>query len=88
VALGTAPRSEATPVLAQVLSVADDTDRPLVLQSLRTLAQRQGDDDDRIRSVVRKVVYHESDEAFVQAARVTLEDIERDLSPATQTANP
>lgn len=87
-ALATAPRSQATPVLAQALTVADDSERPLVLQSLRTLARRQGDDDDRIRSVVRNVVFHESDEAFAQAARVTLDDIERDLSPAARTAHP
>lgn len=84
VALGSAPKADAAPVLEKVLSVADDADRPLALRSLRTLAQKQGDSDDRIRSVVRKVLYHESDETFTQAAQATLDDIENDLNPATR----
>jgi hypothetical protein len=82
VALGSAPKADAAPVLEKVLTVADDADRPLALRSLRALARNQGDSDDRIRSVVRKVLYHESDESFTQAAQATLDDIERDLDPA------
>jgi len=87
VALGSAPKAEAAPVLEKVLSVADDADRPLALRSLRALAQNQGDSDDRIRSVVRKVLYHESDETFTQAAQATLDDIEHDLNPAARPVN-
>jgi hypothetical protein len=79
-ALAEAPKADAVPVLAQVLETADDADRPLALRSLRTLAQRQGDADDRIRSVVREMVFHDGDEAATQAAQATLDDIERDLS--------
>jgi hypothetical protein len=88
VALGSAPKADAAPVLEQVLSVADDSDRPLALRSLRALAQNQGDADDRIRSVVRKVLYHESDETLTQEAQATLEGIEHDLmDPATRAVN-
>jgi hypothetical protein len=81
-ALGSAPKSDAVPVLAQVLDTADDADRPRALRSLRTLAQREGDGDDRIRSVVRKIAFHTDDEATAQSAQATLDDIERDLSHA------
>lgn len=88
VALGSAPKADAAPVLEQVLGVADDADRPLALRSLRTLAQNQGDADDRIRSVVRRVLYHESDETLTQEAQATLEGIEHDLmDPATRAVN-
>jgi hypothetical protein len=80
VALGTAPRSQAIPVLEAVLSTGDEADRPLALRSLRSLAQSQGDADQRIRGVVRKSIYHGSDEAETLAAQATLDDIERDLS--------
>jgi hypothetical protein len=81
-ALGTAPKAQALPALAQVLETADESDRPRALRSLRTLAQRQGDEDDRIRSVVRKIVYHGGDEDVVQTAQAALQDIERDLTEA------
>jgi hypothetical protein len=85
-ALGSAPKADAVPVLAQVLETADESDRPRALRSLRTLAQRQGDEDDRIRSVVRKIVFHASDENVVQTAQAALQDIERDLSEARSAA--
>jgi hypothetical protein len=79
-ALADASKDDAIPVLAQVLETADETDGPLVLRSLQTLAQRQGDSDDRIRSVVRKTVFHAADDATIQVAQATLEAIEHDLS--------
>ena len=84
-ALASAPKADAVPVLAQVLETAGESDRPRVLQSLRTLARQQGDADDHIRSVVRKVAFHDSDETAVQSALETLDDIERDLSQANST---
>ena len=79
-ALGSAPKADAVPVLESVLKIADEGDRPRALRSLRTLAQREGDADDRIRSVVRNIVFHADDEATTQAAQAMLDDIERDLS--------
>lgn len=85
-ALANAPRAQATPVLEKALNAAGEEERPLVLRSLRTLAQNQGDSDDRIRSVVRKVIYHESDETFTQLAQTTLDGIEQDLQPTARTS--
>lgn len=85
-ALGSVPKAEAVPVLAQVLETADDADRPRALRSLRALAQRQGDEDNRIRGVVRKVVYHADDEVTIQFAQAMLDDIERDLSQSVASS--
>ena len=84
-ALASAPRAEAVPVLAQVLETAGESDRPLALRSLRTLARQQGDEDLQIRSVVRKIAFHDSDESAVQSALTTLDAIEQDLSQANAT---
>ena len=82
-ALANAPKADAVPALAQVLETANESERPQALRSLRTLAQRQGDEDDRIRSVVRKIVFHDGDENAVQTAQATLNDIEQDLAQAS-----
>jgi HEAT repeat protein len=81
-ALGQAPRSEAIPALERVLANGDETDQTLALHSLHTLVQRQGDGDQQIRNIVRKIVYHGSEEALTLAAQTTLNDIERDVSDA------
>jgi hypothetical protein len=87
-ALANAPRSQAIPVLESVLSVADDVDRPLALRALRSLAQHQGDADDRIRSAVRNLIYHGSNEEVTSSAQATLDDIERDLDEAARHRSP
>lgn len=79
-ALGTAPKEQALPVLAQLLDTAGDSDLALALSSLSTLARKQGDEDNRVRSVLRRVVSHSSDETVVQAAQQTLDEIDSDLS--------
>ena len=81
-ALGHAPKAEALPVLERVLDTADESDRPRALQSFRMLAQREGDTDNRIRNVMRKIISHADDEATTQSAQATLDEIERDLSQA------
>ena len=88
VALGTAPREDALPVLENLLGLANDDDRALVFASLRTLARGQGDADERIRSAVRKVIYHGGDEAVTVAAQATLDGIEDDLSRSADRAKP
>jgi hypothetical protein len=87
VALGTAPKSESIPVLQSVLRVADEADRPLALHSLRTLAQNQGDADQRIRNTLRESVAHGSDETGTLAVQATLDAIEADLTAATTSAS-
>lgn len=88
VALGTAPREDALPVLENLLGLADDGDRTLVFASLRTLARGQGDADERIRSTVRKLIYHGNDEAVTAAAQAALDGIEDDLSRSADRAKP
>lgn len=80
VALGSAPASDALPALASVLDTSDEDDRKLALTAMRALAQGQGDDDGRIRDVVRNTIYHGSDEAVTTAAQATLDDIEGDIN--------
>ena len=87
-ALANSPRSQAIPVLESVLSVADNVDRQLALRALRGLAQNQGDADDRIRSAIRKLIYHGSDAGATSIAQTTLDDIERDLDEAARHATP
>jgi hypothetical protein len=88
VALGNTSTSQALPTLERVLSVADDIDRPLALRALRSLAQHQGDADDRIRAAIRKIVYHDADESVSSSAQATLDDIERDLDQAARNPLP
>lgn len=76
-ALAAAPRSQAIPVLRDVLAVGDpEVDRQLALDSLHVLALEQGDADGKIRKVLREVVYHGDDEAVAKTAQSILEDIE------------
>jgi hypothetical protein len=76
-ALASAPKIEALPVLRNVLENGEPSiDRPLALRSLRDLALHQGDEDGAIRSVVREAIYHGDDEAVVQSAQGALEIIE------------
>jgi HEAT repeat protein len=76
-ALAKAPKSEALPVLRDVLTNGEPSiDRPLALQALRDLALDQGDDDGAIRSAVREVIYHGDDDAFALSAQGALEIIE------------
>ena len=89
VALGTAPKSEAVPVLQKVLSSGEPhVDRPLALRALRTLALNQGDADSGIRNALRHAIYHGDDEAVAQGAQNVLSEIEGDPRPHAPTASP
>jgi hypothetical protein len=62
-ALANAPRSEALPVLHNVLINGEPrVDRPLALQSLRELALGQGDKDGKVREAIREAIYHSDDQ--------------------------
>jgi len=77
VALAAAPRSQAIPILQRVLNAGEPlVDRQLALNSLRSLAQNQGDEDGGIRNVLRQAIYHGDDEAVARAAQDVLDDIE------------
>jgi hypothetical protein len=76
-ALAIAPRSQAIPALESVLETGEpQVDRQIALQSLHTLALRQGDADGAIRDVLRGAIYHGDDEGAAQSAQAVLEDIE------------
>lgn len=88
VALATAPRAQAIPTLQKVLNRGDpQVDRPLALNSLRTLALQQGDADDSIRGVLRQAIYHGEDEAATRAAQAVLDDVENKLGQPAPTAD-
>jgi hypothetical protein len=80
-ALANVPKAQALPVLQGVLISGDrEVDRPLALRSLRTLAERQGDEDGRIRDAIRHAIYHGDDEATTQAAQDALGQVESELA--------
>jgi hypothetical protein len=77
VALARAPKALAIPALRRMLEGGDPmTERPLALQSLRDLALYQGDEDGRIRTVVRETIYHSDEGSLVEDAQLALEIIE------------
>ena len=76
-ALAEAPRAQALPVLARLLTDGEPlVDRPLALQSLRDLALNQGDADGAIRDAVRHVIYHGDDFTKAEDAQEVLDIIE------------
>jgi hypothetical protein len=80
-AMASVPKEQAVPVLQGVLISGErQVDRPLALRTLRTLAERQGDEDGHIRDAVRHAIYHGDDDATTQAAQETLGQIENDLA--------
>lgn len=81
------PRQQAVPALQSLLISAEpQVDLPLALRSLRTLAEREGDSDGRIRDAVRTAIYHSGDEASTQAAQETLGEIEDAASAAPKSS--
>ena len=79
-ALAEAPRAQALPVLARLLTDGEPlVDRPLALQSLRDLALNQGDADGAVRDAVRHVIYHGDDFTKTDDAQEVLDIIEESL---------
>jgi hypothetical protein len=76
-ALSGGPRSEALPVLRNVLlSGEPEVDRPLALRALRDLALYQGDADGAVRAAVREAIYHGDNETVASAAQEVLDVVE------------
>jgi len=74
--LSQAPREQALPLLRRVLLNGDPAvDRPAALRGLQTLALAQGDGDQRIRDVMREVIYHGDDENLAADAQEALDII-------------
>jgi hypothetical protein len=79
-ALAAAPRSAVVPTLQRVLIAGEPmVDRPLALNSLRTLALQQGDGDGDVRDAMRQAIYDGSDDAISQRAQNVLEEVEAAL---------
>jgi HEAT repeat protein len=80
-ALASAPKAQAIPALERVLESGEpQVDRQIALQSLHTLALKHGDENSRIRDVIRHAMYHSDDEGVTQSAQAILEDIEAALA--------
>lgn len=74
--LSQAPRDQALPLLKRALLNGEPgVDRPAALLGLQELALAQGDGDERIRDVVREVIYHGDDDAFAADAQAALDTI-------------
>ncbi|MEJ1960604.1 MAG: hypothetical protein WDO56_03260 [Gammaproteobacteria bacterium] len=87
-AMASAPKAQAVPVLQGLLISAEpQVDLPLALRSLRTLAQREGDADGRIRDALRYAIYHGNDEATTQAVQEALGEVESANNPALPAPN-
>jgi HEAT repeat protein len=80
-ALANAPKAQAIPALERVLESGEpQTDRQIALQSLHTLALKDGDNNGRIRDAIRHAMYHSEDEGVTQSAQALLEDIEAEFA--------
>jgi hypothetical protein len=76
-ALAQVPKSQAIPVLENVLDVGEpEVDRQIALRTLHAIALKEGDADGRIREVLRAAMYHGDDERVSQSAQAFLEDLE------------
>lgn len=85
-ALADAPKAKAVPALEHVLEVGEPgRDRQIALRSLHKLALREGDDDGKIRDILRGAVYHGDDEDVSESARAFLEDIESEFASRSTT---
>jgi HEAT repeat protein len=80
-ALANAPKSEALPVLKNVLETGEpEVDRQVALRSLHTLALRDGDASGSIRDVLRGAQYHGGDESVSESAAALIEDLDSELA--------
>lgn len=86
--LGNAPKAQALPALEDVLETGDpETDRHIALNSLHTLALRDGDKNGQVRDVMRSAIYHSDNDAVMQTAQSLLDDVEAALSGQTPKQN-
>lgn len=79
--LGSAPKAEALPVLKNVLETGEpEIDRHIALNSLHTLALRDGDKNGQVRDVMRSAIYHGDNDGVTQTAQSLLDDVEAALA--------
>lgn len=85
-ALALAPKAQALPVLQKILNAGIDADRQFALNSLHTLALREGDSDGEIQNVLRLSIY-DGDDTIALGAQIVLEEIERNTDRLTAGIN-
>ncbi|WP_129775767.1 HEAT repeat domain-containing protein [Peristeroidobacter soli] len=79
--LANAPKAQALPALKNVLETGEpDVDRHIALNSLHTLALRDGDKNGQVRDVMRSAIYHSDNDGVMQTAQSLLDDVEAALS--------
>ncbi|MFC4309293.1 hypothetical protein ACFPN2_09395 [Steroidobacter flavus] len=79
--LANAPKAQALPALKNVLETGEpDIDRHIALNSLHTLALRDGDKNGQVRDVMRSAIYHSDNDGVMQTAQSLLDDVEAALS--------
>ncbi|HEY5807802.1 MAG TPA: HEAT repeat domain-containing protein [Povalibacter sp.] len=83
--LGSAPKAQALPVLKNVLESGEpEVDRHIALNSLHTLALRDGDKNGQVRDVMRSAIYHSDNDGVMQTAQSLLDDVEAALAEQQQ----
>lgn len=86
--LANAPQAQALPVLKDVLETGDpEVDRHIALNSLHTLALRDGDSNGEVRDVMRLAIYHSDNDAVTQTAQSLLDDVEAALAEQQPQSN-
>jgi HEAT repeat protein len=79
--LANAPKAQALPVLKDVLETGEpEIDRHIALNSLHTLALRDGDTSGQVRDVMRRAIYHSDNDGVTQTAQSLLDDVEAALA--------
>lgn len=86
--LGSAPKAQALPVLKNVLETGEpEVDRHIALNSLHSLALRDGDKSGQVRDVMRSAIYHSDNDGVMQTAQSLLDDVEAALAEQQQKPN-
>ena len=85
--LANAPKSQALPALEDVLETGEpEIDRHIALNSLHSLALRDGDSNGEVRDIMRRAIYHSDNDGVSQTAQSLLDDVEAALAGSqTQT---
>jgi HEAT repeat protein len=79
--LGGAPKAQALPVLKNVLESGEpELDRHIALNSLHSLALRDGDKNGQVRDLMRSAIYHSDNDGVMQTAQSLLDDVEAALA--------
>ncbi len=86
--LANAPKGQALPALKNVIETGEpEIDRHIALNSLHTLALRDGDPSGQVRDVMRRAIYHSDNDGVMQTAQSLLDDVEAALAEQPPQSN-